>query len=74
MATALKVERVKRDLSQEDLVMLTFCKLSQPRISQLERGVTPRLEEVEVLAKALGMSPRELWPDLAGVEGLEAGE
>lgn len=73
MATKLKLERIKRDWSQQDLVTLTFFKIDQPRLSKLERGARPKPEEVAVLGRVFGMAPRDLWPNLEGVEGLEAG-
>jgi hypothetical protein len=64
MATRLKVERVRRDLTQMDLVALTLNQIDQPRLSLLERGVRPREDEAKILGKVLGLSPNELWPEL----------
>ncbi len=67
MASQLKMERVKRDLTQRALAALTLNQIDQPRISVLERGVRPQPEEAKTLSQALGVPLVELWPDLVEV-------
>ncbi len=62
--TALKIERIRRNLSQMELCALTSNQINQPRLSQLERGVIPRQAEAVILEKVLGLSPGALWPEL----------
>ena len=58
-ATNLKAERLRRKLSQEALA--GKARLSVSYVSMLERGQrTPPLETLEVLAKALSVSPLSL--------------
>jgi transcriptional regulator with XRE-family HTH domain len=40
--------------------------IPQWRISLLERGKPASSDECRRLAAALGVTPKELWPDLAG--------
>ncbi len=59
VAEQLKAQRVRRKLSQEALA--AKAKLSVSYISMLERGQrTPPLDTLEVLAKALGVTPTQL--------------
>ncbi len=58
-AANLKVERLRRKLSQESLA--AKARLSVSYISMLERGQrTPPLDTLESLAKALAVSPTSL--------------
>jgi transcriptional regulator with XRE-family HTH domain len=65
MANALKLERVRRDLTQVDLAALTGDKVPQYRLSLLERGVRPRPDEAEALSEVLGLASRDLFPELS---------
>jgi transcriptional regulator with XRE-family HTH domain len=58
-ATPFKIERVKRELTQAELAALSG--IPQHRISLLERGVTPRRDEAQALAKAFKVNPEELF-------------
>jgi len=59
VAQNLRSLRLQRNLSQESLGRKT--RLSVSYVSMLERGQrTPPLDTLEVLAKALGVSPLEL--------------
>jgi transcriptional regulator with XRE-family HTH domain len=59
VAQNLRALRLQRKLSQESVGSKT--KLSVSYISMLERGQrTPPLDTLEVLAKALGVSPVDL--------------
>ena len=58
-ASNLKAERMRRRLSQE--VLAAKARLSVSYISMLERGQrSPPLDTLEVLAKALAVSPTAL--------------
>jgi hypothetical protein len=59
--TTVKIERIKRGLRQVDVAALTKGKVPQYRLSLLERGVTPRPEEVKAIADAFKMNPEELF-------------
>ncbi len=59
VAENLRALRLERKLSQQTVARKT--KLSVSYISMMERGTrTPPLETVEVLGKALGVSPLDL--------------
>jgi transcriptional regulator with XRE-family HTH domain len=58
-AANLKAERLRQDLSQEDLGFR--CDLNVSEISRLERSKRdPRLATIVKLAKALGIPPAKL--------------
>ncbi len=61
MASPLKIERVKKDLSQTKLAELTHS--HQKRISRLERGARPYPQEARELAELVGVPVEELFPD-----------
>lgn len=55
----IKLERVKRGLSQEQLAEL--ADLSRPTIGAIERGErSPSFDSVEAIAEAFGMPVQEL--------------
>ncbi len=55
----IKLERVKRSLSQEQLAEL--AELSRPTIGAIERGQkSPTFNTLEAIAAAFGMSVQEL--------------
>ncbi len=55
----IKIERVKRNFSQEKLAEL--ADLSRPTIGAIERGEqSPTFETMEAIAAAFGMSVQEL--------------
>ena len=55
----IKIERVKRGLSQEQLAEL--ADLSRPTIGAIERGErSPSFDSVEAIAEAFGMPVQEL--------------
>lgn len=60
MISNLKLQRIQRELTQVDLWMSS--EVPQWRISLLERGITPKPDEAEKIAKALGVSVNEIWP------------
>lgn len=58
IVTVMKIERVKKGLSQTDL-----CRESgipQWRISLIERGIPPKADELKKLSKALGISESDI--------------
>lgn len=59
--TTVKIERIKRSLRQVDVAALTHGVVPQYRLSLIERGVTPRPDEVKALADAFKMNPEELF-------------
>jgi hypothetical protein len=61
MVPKVKLERIQRGLRQADVTALTKGRVSQHRLSLLERGVTPNPEEVIALADAFNMVPEELF-------------
>ena len=64
MVSVMKLKRIEKEVTQIDLWMQTG--IPQWRISLIERGVHPRLEEAEKIAAVLEMSERELFPQLQG--------
>lgn len=61
MAMRLKVERVRRDLTQKTLSELTQGVIPQNRVSDLENGIRPKLVEAFILAGIFGLPPEELF-------------
>ena len=59
MVSPLKIARIKAELSQTRLADLT--RNHQVRISRIERGARPHPEEADLIAKALGVPPEELF-------------
>jgi len=58
-------------VTQDELASRIGC--SQPAISQmLNRNCRPQQKTILKLAEALGVQPRELWPDLEVAEMLDA--
>jgi transcriptional regulator with XRE-family HTH domain len=60
VVSKLKIERIKKGLSQIDLWMRTG--IPQWRLSLIERGIAPRPEEAKRIAQTLGAE----IPDLFG--------
>jgi len=63
MLSALKSKRQERGLSQCDLFKKTD--VGPWRISQFERGLVPRADEAEKIARALGVNVGDIFPALA---------
>ncbi|RJR47688.1 MAG: XRE family transcriptional regulator [Desulfobacteraceae bacterium] len=59
MISKMKLERVRREVTQVDLWMKTG--IPQWRLSLIERGITPRPTEAEKIGEALGVNPEELF-------------
>lgn len=60
-----------RHVTQQELAARAGC--SQPAISQmLNRNCRPQKRTIFKLAEALGVEPRDLWPDLETAEMLDA--
>ena len=60
MASKLRLARVANDFSQAKLAELSG--VPQWRISLLERGISPKSEEGEAIAGALGLNAEKLFP------------
>ena len=58
MVSVIRIERIKRGLSQTDLWMETG--VPQWRISLIERGLPPKPQEAHKLAKALGIPENDI--------------
>ena len=59
--TKLRLERLKPDLSQAQVLVMTG--LPPIRISLLERGLPPKAKDVEALTKVFGLPPEGLFQD-----------
>jgi len=62
MVSQIKLERIKRELSQLELETKTG--IPQWRISLIERGIRPRRDELEKLSIALKVNTDTLSPNL----------
>jgi hypothetical protein len=60
MVSQMKIERIRREVTQIDLWMKTG--IPQWRLSLIERGIVPKPEEAEMIASALGVERGELFP------------
>jgi transcriptional regulator with XRE-family HTH domain len=61
MVSKLKIARIQAELSQVRLAEIAGT--YQGRISRLEHGGRPDPDEAVVLARAVGVPPRELFGD-----------
>jgi transcriptional regulator with XRE-family HTH domain len=61
MVSRLKIERIKRELTQTRLADMAGT--YQTRLSAIERGKRPDQEEAERIAQAVGVPPGELFGD-----------
>jgi transcriptional regulator with XRE-family HTH domain len=60
MISKLKIERIKKDLTQIQLWMKTG--IPQWRLSQIERGIIPTPDEKQKIADALDVEAERLFP------------
>jgi transcriptional regulator with XRE-family HTH domain len=60
MISKMKLERIKKGMSQIDLCMKTD--VPQWRISLIERGIVPKPEEAQRIAKALDCRLKDIFP------------
>jgi transcriptional regulator with XRE-family HTH domain len=60
MISRIKLERIKREMTQFDLCIKTG--IPQWRISLIERGITPREEELKKIASALNIQQEKFFP------------
>ena len=58
----VKIERVKKGLTQQVLADLTIGIVSQVVVSQIEHGRRPRADEAAALAHVLGVPVAALFP------------
>lgn len=61
MVSRLKIERIKRELTQTRLADLAGT--YQTRLSRIERGARPDPEEAKRIAAAVGVPQEELFTD-----------
>jgi|WetSurMetagenome_2_1015567.scaffolds.fasta_scaffold535216_1 transcriptional regulator with XRE-family HTH domain len=59
MVTRMKMQRLLREITQVDLWLKTG--IPQWRLSLIERGIKPKAEEEEKIARALGVEPEKLF-------------
>ena len=64
MVSSLRIERIKKEITQIDLWMATG--IPQWRISLIERGISPKAEEKKKIAKALNCQVKEIFPQIEG--------
>jgi transcriptional regulator with XRE-family HTH domain len=62
MLTKLRLVRLQKGLTQAAVVELTRGRIPQYRLSLLERGVSPKPEEVTILAQAFDLQSTDLFP------------
>jgi len=60
MVSRIRLERIKKEITQIDLWMKTG--IPQWRISLIERGIMPKLDEKEKIAKALSCKVTDIFP------------
>lgn len=60
MVSKMRLKRIERELSQVDLWQITD--IPQWRVSLIERGITPTLEEKEKICVALGCQASTIFP------------
>jgi len=56
----LRIARVSLGLTQTNVASLSFGKIPQHRVSELERGMVPKPEEVKTLSEIFGLPVNEL--------------
>jgi len=61
MVSPMRLERLKREITQIDLWMETG--IPQWRLSLIERGIVPREDEKEKIVKALGCEVSDVFPE-----------
>jgi transcriptional regulator with XRE-family HTH domain len=59
MVSKMKIERVKKGITQIDLWMRSG--IPQWRISLIERGITPKPDEAAKIAEVLSVTEEELF-------------
>jgi hypothetical protein len=62
MVSAMRLQRVQREVSQIDLFLKTG--IPQWRISLIERGIAPKSDEAQRIAEVLGADVKALFPAL----------
>ena len=63
MVSAMKLARIKKEITQVDLFIKTG--IPQWRLSLIERGLVPKSEEAKKVADVLGKEPEEIFPAIA---------
>ena len=62
MISTMKMERIRREITQVDLWMKTG--IPQWRLSLIERGIVPKEGEAQKIAEALEVPLAELFADI----------
>ena len=62
VVSKLKLERVRKGLSQADLGSRVSPPIPQWRVSLIERGITPRADEIRKIAVALDVDTGDIFP------------
>jgi len=65
MVSVMRLERIKREITQIDLWMKTG--IPQWRVSLIERGIPPRREEAVKIAQVLGCQAEDIFPQMERV-------
>jgi len=60
MVSKMRLERIKKELSQYDMWMRTG--IPQWRISLIERGIVPREDEIEKISQTLECPAEKIFP------------
>jgi len=66
MISNMRLERTKREITQIDLWMKTG--IPQWRISLIERGIQPKLNEKKKIAKVLGCKVADIFSENEGLK------
>jgi len=56
----MRLERIKRGMSQTDLFLKTG--IPQWRVSLIERGIPPKIEEAKKIAEVFRVNPADFFP------------
>lgn len=62
MVSPMKIERVKKEITQIDIWMKTG--IPQWKLSLIERGLPPKPEEARKIAEVLSCQPEDIFPSV----------
>lgn len=62
-ANRLRVVRAEKHVTQEQIEARTHKRITQTRVSQIENGAEPTSDEKRLIAKALRMPIRDVFPE-----------
>ena len=63
VTSRVKLERIRKGLTQQKLAEKTAGIVSQVKLSQIEHGRRTQPDEAAALSTALGIPVSELWPE-----------